>query len=1012
MSDRARGRRPRHTPPPQNAWTRQQLKQLRQLTAEGGTTAQIASQIGKSELAVRRKRKELGIKRPRQWSLEEVSTLKMRAGQRLPARRIAAELGKTEYNVRKMCERLGLAFLDDEPRTAPWSAEDDALLRRLHAEGKSRGEMAIALDRPLAAVSHREGVLGLAPLRRGTAQWTKKEDTTLRKKAAAGERDGVIAAALNRSLYAVAVRRRRLGIRRPPASSRLDTEAVKREAEALWSQGIKPTRGSIAERLNVEVRHVYRGFYEWRRTCGRSALQLKRGPLASLNMRELSGRLAGAVARAPLTCLDPSNDGRWKEPPENTVLYLSNIRNASLRNTLALYAMLMSDRSAESVYLRVTHFHGIWNSMLEGLGIDDVAEVDPDDVIFRIWRGEAGHGLSDRKRASIISIWTAVANAQRDYLDRLSPAQQEAIGPYCIRQILDRRKLNRESHWATNDQARRQGVKELTDHVHDSFHRIRFAAAVRLNAIKRMHEATQSAIAQVNETGTALPFGYSYEETFVDADGRATRQRVFMELWDFRALFDEAVEQGYGASRERLRRYDRGLPPFDRTLYVPRYLRTEMEDGSPGRELWLLEFVKSEVLTGTRPGGRHYRKKEEFNRRWGYPAGMNWGSKANPVSWSLDKCREVRFLSGKGYLFIRVEEFYRICLYAALAIRIQTVTGARLGEVQQVAATRECIILLKNVGPKRRSRYALRLIPKGHKKRSTYFIDDDTKDVLRLLVAELRRVYGVKKLPIVKPQFSKLLLDRYVFQSGHIVLPQETLNVMMRVLLHGVIIHQEMGKVVVLKSHALRHAFATELAALGVGTDVIAALLNQKDLRVTKHYSRPTQSMVRDAAEMMFVDQIDVGPEALRGKDEVERMVKDAEGTVGALGEVIGGGCVIGIHCPIKFACVGCPGNAPDPEKRGQVVAKKEWAIQQKEWAQEQSLKAEERQMENLIANCELMLAEMTLIQIQRMDAKQSAPPDHVGSGGEGKDSQALFELAGEAPSALSVTNHAEKTDR
>lgn len=49
-------------------------------------------------------------------------------------------------------------------------------------------------------------------------------------------------------------------------------------------------------------------------------------------------------------------------------------------------------------------------------------------------------------------------------------------------------------------------------------------------------------------------------------------------------------------------------------------------------------------------------------------------------------------------------------------------------------------------------------------------------------------------------------------------------------------------------------------------------------------------------------------------------------------------------------------------------MAKKEWALTQKGWAKEQGLKAEERQMENLIVDCELMLSEMSLIQIARLD--------------------------------------------
>jgi len=59
---------------------------------------------------------------------------------------------------------------------------------------------------------------------------------------------------------------------------------------------------------------------------------------------------------------------------------------------------------------------------------------------------------------------------------------------------------------------------------------------------------------------------------------------------------------------------------------------------------------------------------------------------------------------------------------------------------------------------------------------------------------------------------------------------------------------------------------------------------------------------------MIFVDRIDLGAEGLRSPDEIGRMLKEAEGKVGALTEVFGGTCVVANMCPAKFVCVGCAG--------------------------------------------------------------------------------------------------------
>jgi hypothetical protein len=60
-------------------------------------------------------------------------------------------------------------------------------------------------------------------------------------------------------------------------------------------------------------------------------------------------------------------------------------------------------------------------------------------------------------------------------------------------------------------------------------------------------------------------------------------------------------------------------------------------------------------------------------------------------------------------------------------VRMGTITGARGGEVQQIAQSPDCFKQLDNVGPKAATRWVLRMIPKGRKDRADYFIDEDTR---------------------------------------------------------------------------------------------------------------------------------------------------------------------------------------------------------------------------------------------------------------------------------------------
>lgn len=137
---------------------------------------------------------------------------------------------------------------------------------------------------------------------------------------------------------------------------------------------------------------------------------------------------------------------------------------------------------------------------------------------------------------------------------------------------------------------------------------------------------------------------------------------------------------------------------------------------------------------------------------------------------------------------------------------------------------------------------------------------------------------------------------------------------------------------------------------------------------MTKYYSQPSTNQVIAAAEMLFVDRIDLAAEIRRSPDEIAKLIRDAEGKVGALTEVIGGTCTVGNMCPAKFACIGCSGNAPDPAKRLQVLQKRTWAETQAAYAVEHGLVAEERQMKKVVESCQLMLDEMGLIEMARAD--------------------------------------------
>lgn len=90
-----------------------------------------------------------------------------------------------------------------------WSRQEDALLRRLYADGVAVGEIARRVGRSADAVSARRRTLRIAPRPR-SRPWSPREEELLRASATAGLPAGVIAVHLQRPADQVRRRRRAL----------------------------------------------------------------------------------------------------------------------------------------------------------------------------------------------------------------------------------------------------------------------------------------------------------------------------------------------------------------------------------------------------------------------------------------------------------------------------------------------------------------------------------------------------------------------------------------------------------------------------------------------------------------------------------------------------------------------------------------------------------------------------------------------------------------------------------
>jgi urease accessory protein UreF len=95
--------------------------------------------------------------------------------------------------------------------------------------------------------------------------------------------------------------------------------------------------------------------------------------------------------------------------------YLVRIEKRSIRDVTALFAVLKTEFSQNSVLSQIAEFTLVWRHVMTEQNIDDVCSVDPNELLFRIYAGHAGKGLTRRQRQSVFVQWKVVQHAFEEY---------------------------------------------------------------------------------------------------------------------------------------------------------------------------------------------------------------------------------------------------------------------------------------------------------------------------------------------------------------------------------------------------------------------------------------------------------------------------------------------------------------------------------------------------------------------------------------------------------------------
>ncbi len=238
--------RPARTIPPRR-WTQPEDAFLRAAAAARIPSSEIAIRLNRTAYAVRRRREIIGVAGPpsRLYSAHEDALIADVITQCRPLALLASQLGRSEGALRLHAKHLGL--LESPPRRC-WTTKDDIRLRSGYISGLSVEEIKQRLlpERSKGSIVARAHLLGLAEHGR---RWTSQHDDKLSLLVQLGLSSTYIARQLGRTEDAITKRCRLLGLQAPPPDPPQRGGAWTAEEDDLLRARIDEPVGALASAL-------------------------------------------------------------------------------------------------------------------------------------------------------------------------------------------------------------------------------------------------------------------------------------------------------------------------------------------------------------------------------------------------------------------------------------------------------------------------------------------------------------------------------------------------------------------------------------------------------------------------------------------------------------------------------------------------------------------------------------------------------------------------------------------
>nr|WP_255786857.1 site-specific integrase [Bacillus cereus group sp. BfR-BA-01355] len=611
----------------------------------------------------------------------------------------------------------------------------------------------------------------------------------------------------------------------------------------------------------------------------------------------------------------------------NLNYFVSHVLDKPWNNHLLLMVMMVSvdnNKDVQTILNLSKVIHPRMKDFFNAFSLKDMTGFDVEVHLYQYLKGDVFPEHSNNMRVQILRNYRWGVSITKKWLTTKKDVEEQV---YFEQFLLPMPSFNSRdfsfSKLAISE--RHNNRKNETDAVVPLISEIRAEGNFRMNQIKRMRDNFLAACETVKKTGVDLPLEFSWDEP------KRIGERFYFHLWDKTSFVLHHREQFPESSIKAAEKCS-GSYSTEKNYYFVEFIKAErIEDDDVAEGPWFIELFEKGVVGKWFQGAtdEEIQKKRQVLYSWGYgeedlasnpdPFNSKHGgilTSSTFVSRNKDKV--------EGALF-DVEPIYAATTFGLLALDIFTTTGARINELLQLNNDKGC---LKAVKFKNKTQYSFYAVPKGRDEVEQFYISEQTVRLIKEVQMMLKEHYKGEEIQKVMYRNNRKHLfpnpKKYFFQYNHKAFDNTGVSVCVRFLVHGLRFETQEGKPVVVKSHLLRHAFATEaVQRQNISVNVIAKILHQKDVKVTEYYSEPTPSQIAQSVSDLHdvvSDYVDIDEVYLRSSEKLQKELDEYQEKVGVFNNVLGGTCVTDMVCPIKMACLGCQAKIPDPEKRHELV--------------------------------------------------------------------------------------------